>query len=128
MNRNLLSAIGTGALITGALLAAAVIAGSPAYADDITVEALPFVSSRTRAEVSAELKTPYAGGNPWSSSYNMFQGRSAATREQVGGEYITNRDMANALHAEDSGSGYILKAQSLAPASPSATAMGAPAR
>jgi hypothetical protein len=84
-----------------------------AYADEEQ-----FVSSRTREEVSAELKIPYPGGNPWSSSYNMFQARSTATSEQIQGEYIMTRD---------SGSVYIMKAQgSLAPSSTGAT--GAPAR
>jgi hypothetical protein len=126
MTRNLRCAIATGAVTTIALLALAVIASTPAYADDITVEQSPFVSSRTREEVSAEAKTPYPGGNPWSGAYNMFQSRSTATSEQIQGEYITNRDTANAFHGEDSGSVYILKAQSLAPSS--ASAMGAPAR
>lgn len=115
MNRNLPSAIATGAVTTVALLASAVITLTPAYAD----EDPSFVSTRTRAEVTAELKTPYPGGNPWSSAYNMFQARSTATSAQIQGEYIANRDRANAFHAEDSGSALILKAQgSLAPSDP----------
>jgi hypothetical protein len=127
MNRHLPSAIAAGAVTTIALLAAAVIASTPAYADDITVEQSPFVSSRTQEEVSAELKRPYPGGNPWSGAYNMFQARSNATSEQIQGEYTSSRDRANAFHGEDSGSVHIMKAQgSLAPGS--AAAMGAPAR
>ena len=126
MNRNSTSAHVAKAVTTLALLSAAVIASGAAYADDITVEQSPFVSSRTRGEVSAELKTPYPGGNPWSGSYNMFQGQSIATSEQVQGEYMSNRDKVNAFHAEDSGSVYILKAQgNLVPGS---AVMGAPAR
>ena len=127
MNRNLPSAIATGAVTTISLLAAAIIASTPAYADDITVEQSPFVSSRTREEVSAELKIPYPGGNPWSGAYNMFQARSTATGEQIQGGYTMNRDGANAFHGEDSGSVYIMKAQaSHAPGY--ARAKGAPAR
>jgi len=126
MTRNLRCAIATGAVTTIALLAAGVIASMPAYADDITVEQSPFVSSRTREEVSAELKVPYPGGNPWSGAYNMFQARSTATSEQIQDEYTMARDTANAFQGEDSGSVYILKAQGLAPSSTSA--MGAPAR
>ncbi|NPC58369.1 DUF4148 domain-containing protein [Caenimonas soli] len=127
MNRKLPSAIAVGAVTTIALLAAAVIASTPAYADDITIEQSPFVSSRTRAEVSAELKTPYPGGNPWSGAYNMFQARSTSTSEQIQGEYTMNRDSANAFHGQDSGSVYLMKAQ--APLAPSYTGvMGAPAR
>ena len=125
MNRNRLSALAMGAFTTAAVFAAAFTA-TPAYADDITVEPQAFVSSRTREEVGAELRTPYPGGNPWSGLYNMFQARSTATSEQIQREYIANRDSVAALHAEDSGSVYIVKAQSLAPSSTSA--MGAPAR
>jgi hypothetical protein len=127
VNHHLPSAIAVGAVTAIALISVAVIASTPAYADDITVEQSPFVSSRTREEVSADLKVPFRGGNPWSGAYNMFQGRSTAISEQVRGEYIMNRDRVNAFHGEDSGSVYIMKAQgSLAP---SATgAMGAPAR
>jgi hypothetical protein len=122
MNRNLLSASAMGAVATMALIAAAVITSTAALADEDPL----FVSTRTREEVRAELKVPYPGGNPWSGSYNMFQARSAATSEQIQSEYIANRDRANAFQGEDSGSVYILKAQSLAPSS--ATVMGAPAR
>jgi len=123
MNRNLLSVIASAAVATMALLAAATMTSMAAYAD----EDPSFVSTRTRAEVTAELKTPYPGGNPWAGSYNMFQTRSAATSEQIQGEYIGNRDRANALHGEDSGSVFIMKAQGSVAASP-ASAMGAPAR
>lgn len=127
MNHNFPSAIAMGAVTALALVAAAVIASAPAYADDITVEQSPFVSSRTREEVSAELKVPYPGGNPWSSTYNMFQGRSTTSSEQVQGDYIKARDEANALHGEDSGSVSIMKAQGSA--APGTTgAMGAAAR
>ena len=127
MNHNFPSAIAVGAVTALALVAAAVIASAPAYADDITVEQSPFVSSRTREEVSAELKVPYPGGNPWSSAYNMFQGRSTTSSEQVQGDYIKARDEANALHGEDSGSVSIMKAQG-SPAPGVTGAMGAAAR
>lgn len=125
MNRNLLSVMATGAVSAAALFAVSVIASMPAYADDITIDPQPFVSSRTRAEVTAELRTPYQGGNPWSGLYNMFQGRSTATSEQVQREYITNRDTVAAVHAEDSGSMYL---QAQGPAPSPTRSMGAPAR
>src|SRR5215208_2942502 len=111
MNRNLLSVIASGAVTTMALLAAATMTSTAAYAD----EDPSFVSTRTRAAVTAELKTPYPGGNPWAGSYNMFQARSTATSQEIQGEYIKNRDQANAFRGEDSGSVYIMKAQSLPP-------------
>ena len=111
MNRKLCSTIAVGAIATTAALAAAVITSASAYADDITVEQTQFVSTLTREQVTAQLKTPYPGGNPWSSSYNMFQSPGAATREQVQGEYFRDRDEVSARHAEDSGSAYMMKAQ-----------------
>jgi hypothetical protein len=122
MNQNALAAMATSALAAAALLAVAVIASTPAYAEDITMEPQPFTSSRTRESVLAELKTPYAQGNPWSGLYNMFQARSAASSEQVRGEYIADRDMVAATCGEDSGSMYI-KARSVA--SGTGSAMGA---
>ena len=107
MNRKLLSAGATGAVTTMALLASAVITSTTAFADEIS----EFVSTRTRDEVTAELKVPWPGGNPWSGSYNMFQARSNATAEQVQGEYVANRARFNALHGEDSGSVSMTKGQ-----------------
>ena len=125
MNRNLVSVIATGAVSAAALFAVSVIASTPAFADDITIEQQAFVSSRTRAEVTAELRTPYQGGNPWSGLYNIFQTRSTATSEQVQREYITDRDKVAAFQAEDSGSMYL---QAQGPAPSPTRAMGAPAR
>ena len=128
MKRQLPFAVAAGAVATIALIAAAVMVSLPAYADDITGEQSAFLSSKTREEVNADLKTPWPGGNPWSGTYNMFQGRSTATSEQVQGEYIRARDQANAMHGEDSGAGVIMKAQGAPAAGATTGAMGAAAR
>ena len=122
MNRNLRHSFATGALTAMALLAAAVITSTPVYAQEEG-----FVSTRTRAEVIAEIKTPWPRGNPWSAFYNMNPPNSTATREQVEGQYLAHRDSANALHGEDSGSVFLMKAQ-VGPAPGATTAMGAPVR
>jgi hypothetical protein len=122
VNHHLPPAITMGAVTAIALAAAALIASMPAYADDE-----PFVSSRTREEVTAEIRTPYPGGNPWSGSYNMFQAPSTTTSEQVQGEYIKNQEQARAFHGEDSGSAYMMKAQA-SPAPGPTGSMGASAR
>ena len=121
MNRNLRHAFATGAFATAALLAAAVITSTAAYAQEEG-----FVSTRTRAEVVAEIGTPWPKGNPWSPFYDMSPTGSTATVEQVQADYIAHRDRVNAFFGEDSGSVYLMKAQDLEPGS--ATAMGAPAR
>ena len=120
MNRNLRHAFATGALTTLALLAAAVTTSAPVHAQEAD-----FVSTRTRAEVVAEIGTPWPRGNPWSAFYNMNPPNSTATRDQVQGEYIAHRDRSNAFYGEDSGSVYLMKAQAPVPAGP-ATAMKAP--
>jgi hypothetical protein len=54
MNRNLASTLAVTATAAAALALAA-LASSKAYAEDITIDPTPFVSSKTRAEVRAEL-------------------------------------------------------------------------
>jgi uncharacterized protein DUF4148 len=84
-------------------------AATSAFADDITIDPTPFVSSRTRAEVQAELaQYKQAGVNPWSTSYNPLKYfRSAKSRAEVEQEYIASRDEVRALTGEDSGSEYL---------------------
>lgn len=106
MNRIFSSALATATATAAAMFAVAWIAAGDAHADDITVETTPFVSRMTRDEVSAQLKVPHPGGNPWSGQYNMFQTVSAATSEQVSREYMELRDEVRALTGEDSGSAY----------------------
>jgi len=92
-----------------AVAAFAAIASSAARADDITIDTTPFHSTRTRAEVQAELfQYKRAGVNPWSISYNQLaQFKPAKTREQVQAEYRAEREAVAALTGEDSGSAYL---------------------
>jgi hypothetical protein len=104
MNRNFASAL---------LVAAAAIAGN-AYAESPTVLKDDFVSTKTRAQVSAELVAyKQAGVNPWSTQYNPLRAfKSAQSRDQVVGAYIASRDQVAALTGEDSGSAYLTQAAS----------------
>ncbi|WP_158513865.1 DUF4148 domain-containing protein [Ramlibacter tataouinensis] len=107
MNRNLESAL----IITGtaaAALAFAAMTSAGAYAEDITIDTAPFVSSKTRAEVRAEvmgqaeqLRMAY-GEAPADTPF-----QSSLSREQVRDEYIGSRDEVRALTGEDSGSSYL---------------------
>lgn len=92
-----------------AVAAFSAIASSAARADDITIDTTPFQSTRTRAEVQAELFQYKKGGvNPWSISYNpLARFQSTQTREQVQAEYRAVRESVAALTAEDSGSAYL---------------------
>lgn len=109
-------------IATALTVAAAAFAGN-GFADDITVDTTPFTSTKTRAEVLAEFKTP--GPNFWSTQYNMFQIKSTKTSQEVMDEYRANRGEVSALTGEDSGSAYL--SQIGFKGGPGTTMMGAPA-
>lgn len=94
-----------------AAVAFAAIASGNAYADDITIDSTPFVSSRTRAEVQAEVmgqaEALRMASSEWSTQQPDVLPPSTLTRGQVTQEYIATRQEANALNAEDSGSSYL---------------------
>lgn len=111
MNCNLASTL-TFVSTCAAVLALAAIASGNAYADDITIDPTPFVSSRTRAEVQAEVmgqsEALRMASSEWGTQLNTATlPQSTVTRTQVQQEYITTRNEVNALNAEDSGSSYL---------------------
>lgn len=85
-----------------AAFAGSAFAESPIIAND------PFVSTKSRAEVQADLFAyKQAGVNPWSTSYNPLRDfRSTQSRQQVVADYIAARDQVAAVTSEDSGSAY----------------------
>ena len=107
MNRSIAIAI--------ALFGAA--AGS-AFADDITVDPHPFVSTASRAQVKEELRQfRQSGPSPWADDYNQVPlARSGLTRAEVRAEFFRSRSAVAAFSSEDSGSSYLARAR-LAPAS-----------
>jgi hypothetical protein len=108
MTRN--TAISLAYVITVAAAAvAASLVSTSAYAESPTIDNTPFVSSKTRGEVQAELKTPFIGGDPWSSRYDMIARSSVLSPEQVRGAYKMSRDEVNALTSEDSGSAFLAR-------------------
>jgi hypothetical protein len=110
-----------------ALVLSAAAAGT-AFAESPTVVNDTFVSTKSRAEVQADLAAyKKAGVNPWSTTYNPLRGfKSATTRESVTAAYIASRDEVAALHGEDSGSAYFAQGGHAVPGS--ATLAGQPAR
>jgi len=96
--------------IASAVLIAA--AAGAAFAETPTVVNEPFVSTKSRAEVQAELFAyKQAGVNPWSISYNQLAGfKSSTSRQQVVAEYLSARDEVAAINGEDSGSAYLAQA------------------
>ena len=94
-----------------ALALVALAAATPAFADDITIDPTPFVSTRSRAEVIGEMQQfRHAGANPWADEYNpLAEFRSDRTREQVTLDFQASRDSVAALTGEDSGSMYLAR-------------------
>jgi hypothetical protein len=90
------------------LVLAAGFAGT-AFAETPTIDNTVFVSSKSRADVQAELAAyKQAGVNPWATSYNpLRQFTSTRTRAEVVAEYLASRQEVNALTGEDSGSVYL---------------------
>jgi hypothetical protein len=111
MNRHFASAFATTA---AAVACFAAIASSRAYAETPTIDTTPFVSTRTRAEVQAELMSQpalvSAGASEWAMQYNHAPHlKSAYTSEQAKSEYKAARDQVSAMNSEDSGSSYIAR-------------------
>ena len=97
MNRKSLLALALAATATGA------------FADDITIDPTPFVSTATRAQVQAELAAfQESGRDPWARQYDpLADFRSQRSREEVKAEYVQARDRVAAFTGEDSGSAYL---------------------
>jgi 4'-phosphopantetheinyl transferase EntD len=109
MNRNLASTL-TIVSTAAAAFALAAMASGNAYADDITVDNTPFVSTTTRAEVQAEVmgraEQLRMANSEWATQQHQLSEPSSLSRAQVKAEYIASRREANALNSEDSGSSY----------------------
>jgi len=129
MNRKLASALSI-TTTAAALFAVAAIASGNAYADDITIDPTPFVSSKSRAEVRAEVMGQSEALRNDSSEWSMqlngpSQPNSAYTREAAAAEYIASRDEVNARNSEDGGSSYVA---TLPRSKETTIVMGGPAR
>lgn len=96
---------------TAAALFLSFAAAGSAFADDITLDTQPHVSTLTRAAVQAEQAQFKARGvNPWSITYNLrSESRSVASRADVRAEVIAARATGelNAYFAEDSGAAHM---------------------
>ena len=96
-----------------AIALASLAAAGQAFADDITIETTPFVSTLSRAQVQQELAQFKASGvNPWSQSYDQLAGfQSNRSRADVTAEYVRSRDAVAAFTGEDSGSAFLAGGQ-----------------
>lgn len=94
-----------------AIALATLVAAGSTFADDITIDPVPFQSTATRAQVQAELAAfKKSGVNPWSNSYSQVRNfKSSKSRAEVVAEYIASRDRVAAMTREDSGSAYLAR-------------------
>jgi Domain of unknown function (DUF4148) len=96
------------------VIAAACAAAIPAFADDITIDTNPFVSTLTRAQVRAETLEAMKVGINYGSGYDPLvrfprQQGPGRTRAEVTAEYLASRNEVTAMNAEDSGSSHMTR-------------------
>lgn len=99
-------------------IAIAAAAAGNAFADDITVDNHPFVSSRSAAEVAGEYlasrdQVAALTAEDSGSAYLARGLQSTRSRAEVAGEYIASRAQVAALTGEDSGSGYLARSRAV---------------
>lgn len=96
------------------ITAVAIAAAGSAWADDITIDHSVFVSTKSRAEVKAELAQARADGSLAALTADYIPAQryaSVLTRQEVLAELRVNRDgFAKAMTAEDSGAFYLARA------------------
>lgn len=112
---------------TIAAIALSFAAAGSAFADDITIDNTPFQSTKTRADVQAEMAHfKQQRVNPWSTSYNVLTGfQSQRSRAEVVAEVKAARASGelDAIGGEDSGSFHL--AQQRRPAGSTGTLVAA---
>jgi hypothetical protein len=104
------------------IAAIAIAASGSAWADDITIDHSAFASTKSRAEVKAELAQARADGSLAAMTADYMPAQryvSVITRQEVLAEMRVNRDgFARAATAEDSGAFYLARAMQPTPAAP----------
>ena len=88
-----------------------VAAAGSSFADDISIDTTPFISTATSVEVQAELnRFKQSRVNPWSIQYNpLAHFSSKRTRAEVVAEYVNAREQVASFNGEDSGSAYLAR-------------------
>jgi hypothetical protein len=125
MNRSIATMLG---IVAAAAAAAIAMASGKAFADDITTETKPFVSTKSRAEIQSDLlknsRLASEESSEWTTQYNQgHQVKSSYTSQQARADYAASREEVMQLNGEDSGSSYF----SIRKVNPTQT-MGGPAR
>ena len=112
MNRHFASAL-TFATAIAAVACAVAIASSNAYAQGEILQATPFVSTRSRADVKAELMgatgVSAASSSDWAMQHNVPQRTSGTTSQEARARYMAAREEVRAMTSEDSGSSYLVR-------------------
>lgn len=113
MNQRLSSILAFSGTVMAAMLGAAILTGE-ARAEGPIGEATPFTSSRTRAEVRAELMRDRDLASSYAQEWiahasQPVQQASGHTRAQARAEYIAARDEVRAMNSEDGGASYLAR-------------------
>lgn len=113
MTNRFSSIVTFGTTLAAAVLGAALMTGS-ARAEGPIGDSSPFTSSRTRAEVKAELMQDRNLVTSAGSEWTMQRGEpvhaaNGYTRAQARAEYIAARDEVRALTSDDGGSSYFAR-------------------
>lgn len=103
--------IAYGTTVIAAALAASLMAGTAMAEGPIVIESsTPFTSSRSRADVRAEVlenrDAVSTAHTEWALQHPMMTTDTSRTRAQARAEYIDARDEVRAFNSEDSGSAY----------------------
>jgi hypothetical protein len=103
----------TSALVLAAAALAATASHAGDISGDISADATPFVGTRSRAEVQAELvQFKQSGPNVWATSYNQLaQFQPQRSRGEVKAEFLAARGQVEALGGEDSGSRFLVRSR-----------------
>ncbi|RYF15080.1 MAG: DUF4148 domain-containing protein [Comamonadaceae bacterium] len=113
MNHRQSSIFAFAGTLAAAVLGAAAMTGT-ARAEGPLEGNAPFTSSRTRAEVQAELMQNRGQVSSYASEYALQRGEpvhaaSGYTRSQARAEYIASRDQVQAMNSEHGGAGYFAR-------------------
>jgi len=120
MNHRITSLIAYTGSVVAATLAAALMSGKALAEGPLDYPATTFVSTRSRADVKAELMQDRGSVGSYAIEWRLEQGEplqaSGYTTAQARAAYLASRDEVRAMNAEDSGSSYMARSHVLVPA------------
>lgn len=115
MNHRIASLLAYTGSVAAAALAAALMSGKALAEGPLDYPPSTFVSTRSRADVTAELMAAREQAGSYASEWRLEQGEPVAstgyTAAQARAAYLASREEVRAMNAEDSGSSYLARSQ-----------------